>query len=193
VDLLIPQRSSALRLAAAFGPLAIAACLSALVPARAMAQSGTVEYAVKATYLYKFAPYVEWPDGTFRSPSDPLVLCIAGVDAVGNLIDEAARGQTVAGHAVAVRHIIAPTRDSGCHILYVAASQRDRAAALKIVRGSPVLTVTDAAPDAGAHGIVNFVIEGNRVRFEIDLNAAAENHLVISSKLLNLAVRVRQP
>jgi hypothetical protein len=53
--------------------------------------------------------------------------------------------------------------------------------------------VTDARPDARAHGIINFVIEGNRVRFEIDLNAAAENHLLISSKLLNLAVRVRQP
>ena len=61
------------------------------------------------------------------------------------------------------------------------------------MRGSPVLTVTDAATDAGAHGIVNFVIEGNRVRFEIDLNAAAENHLMISSKPLDLAVRVRQP
>jgi hypothetical protein len=193
VHLLSAQRFAAWRFATALGPVALAACVTAFVPARVVAQTGTVEYAVKATYLYKFAPYVEWPDGSFHSPSEPLVLCVVGVDAVANLVDEAAQGQTVGGHAVTVRHIIEPKRDSGCHILYVAASPRDPAVALGIVRGTPVLTVTDARPDARAHGIINFVIEGNRVRFEIDLNAAAENHLLISSKLLNLAVRVRQP
>ena len=55
-----------------------------------------IEHAVKATYLYKFAPFVEWPAGAFRFPSDPLVICIVGTDAVGSLVDEAATGQTVA-------------------------------------------------------------------------------------------------
>ena len=193
MDLLSAHRFAAWRFATALGPVALAACVTAFIPARVIAQTGTVEYAVKATYLYKFAPYVEWPDGSFHSPSDPLVLCVAGSDAVANLVDEAAQGQTAGGHTVTVRHIVEPKRNSGCHILYVAASHRDPATALGMVRGTPVLTVTDARPDARAHGIINFVIEGNRVRFEIDLNAAAENHLLISSKLLNLAVRVRQP
>ena len=69
--------------------------------------------------------------------------------------------------------------------------QAATAARLEAVRGTPVLTVTDAARDGGAQGIVNFVNVDNRVRFEIDLRSAAVNHLEISSKLLNVASRVR--
>jgi len=54
-----------------------------------------------------------------------------------------------------------------------------------------VLTITDAPADARDTGIINFVIRDNRVRFEIDLDAAARNQLTISSKLLSLATKVR--
>ena len=57
--------------------------------------------------------------------------------------------------------------------------------------GKPVLTVTDAADDAGAKGMINFVIAAGRVRFEIDDVAARAGGLVISSKLLSLAVSVK--
>lgn len=171
--------------------LACIACLSALASERALAQSSTIEHAVKATYIYKFAPFVEWPAGAFVSPSDPLVLCIAGVDAVSQVVDEAVQGQMIGGHPISVLHLLTPDNDSRCHILYVASQGASAVAALDKVRGRPILTVTDTAREAQAHGIINFVVQDNRVRFEIDQNAAAENHLVISSKLLNLALRVR--
>jgi hypothetical protein len=181
------------RLAMAFQSRIVASvmCVLALAGTRAFAQSSTIEYPVKATYLYKFAPFVEWPPGTFAAPSDPLVLCIAGVDPVGELVDEAAKGQTVGGRAILVVHQWTPAREARCHILYVASRGLPAQAALDSVRGTPVLTVTDSAHDPRAQGIINFVVQDNRVRFEIDPNAAADNHLVISSKLLNLAVRVR--
>ena len=166
-------------------------CVLALAGTRALAQSASVEYSVKATYLYKFAPFVEWPPGTFAAPGDPLVLCIAGVDPVGALVDEAARGQAIGGHPILVVHQRAQAGEPTCHILYVAARGALAQAALDRVRGTPVLSVTDAAQDARTQAIINFVVQDNRVRFEIDQNAADENHLVISSKLLNLAIRVR--
>ena len=168
--------------------VALAACVPAWGSARA--QAPAVEYAVKATYLYKFAPFVDWPAGTFASPADPLVICIAGSDAVAALVDEAVKGQTIAAHPIDVVHLPAAPRDPRCHILYVALHGAAAARMLDSVRGTPVLTVTDAALDPAIHGIVNFVVQENRVRFEIDLHAAAQNHLVISSKLLNLATRV---
>jgi hypothetical protein len=58
------------------------------------------------------------------------------------------------------------------------------------VRGTPVLTVTDEA-QGSAHGIIHFVIRGNRVRFAIDDAAAAKNGMTISSKLMRLALSVR--
>jgi hypothetical protein len=169
---------------------ALAGCLLALVPLMAPAQPSAVEHAVKATYLYKFAPFVEWPAGRFPAASDPLVICIVGTDAVGELVDEAAKGQLVAGHPIVVAHLSVSENDARCHILYVAVRGAAAAAVLERVRGMPVLTVTDEADDARMHAIVNFEVLENRVRFEIDLGAASENHLVISSKLLNLASRV---
>lgn len=162
-------------------------CVACTAPLSRGQQPG-VEYAVKATYLYKFAPFVEWPVGVFAAPTDPFVICIAGNDPVSVLVDEAARGQRVGAHPIEVVHLPA-ARDVACHVLYVAQRGPAGLAALHAVRGKPVLTVTDDAEDA--HGIINFVLQDNRVRFEIDQNAAAENNLVISSKLLNLAVRVR--
>ena len=161
-------------------------------PALAGAEMPDVEPAVKATFLYKFAPFVEWPPNAFAFPSDPLVICVVGTDAVTGLVDEAARGQSVRGRAVTVVHLPALARDSRCHILYGALRGESAVSVLNAVRGSPVLTATDAARDARARGIVNFVIQDNRVRFEIDLDAASNNKLMISSKLLSLAASVRQ-
>ena len=169
--------------------VAMAACLPALATTHARAQTPPVEYAVKATYLYKFAPFVEWPAGTLE-PSDPLVICVVGSDPVADLVDEAVKGQAVLGHPIEVMHLPASFADARCHILYVALRGAAATRALERVRGKPVLTVTDAADKVRATGIVNFVVHDNRVRFAIDLRAAADNHLVISSKLLNLASRV---
>lgn len=160
--------------------------------ALARAQTPAVEYAVKATDLYKFAPFVEWPPGAL-APYDPLVLCVIGRDRVADLVDEAVKGQTAVGHTIHVVHVQgAALRDAHCNILYVALRGAEAAKALEIVRGEPVLTITDAEEEPRATGVVNFVVIDNRVRFEIDLRAAAANHLVISSKLLSLAIRVTQ-
>ncbi|HET9764685.1 MAG TPA: YfiR family protein [Casimicrobiaceae bacterium] len=172
--------------------LALTACAGAMVAAPPLfAQAGSVEYAVKATYLYKFAPFVEWPAGTFASPADPFVVCVVGRDAVADLADDAVGGQKIGSHGIVVRHMAAGNGDELCHIAYVALRGRSAAAALARLRGKPVLTVTDAAREAAERGIVNFAVRDNRVRFEIDQNAAAESRLVISSKLLNLALRAQ--
>lgn len=167
-----------------------ATCIPVLASASAGAQAPAVEHAVKATFLYKFASFIEWPSGTFVSASDPLVICVVGSDPVTDLVDEAVRGQVIAAHPIDVVHLTASAPDARCHILYVALRGAAAARVLDAVRGRPVLTVTDDAANPGDQGIVNFVVQSNRVRFEIDLRAAVENHLVISSKLLNLATRV---
>jgi len=195
VELLSLRRRASLYSSACANLLrALAAGVIALAPALVMAQDRAVEYAVKATYLYKFAPFVEWPAGTFASAADPLVLCIVGTGPVGDLAAEATSGQSVAGRSITVIRMPGPPpRGTRCQIMYVAGPRSSQVrAALDSVKGTSVLTVTDSAPEAAVRGIINFVIVENRVRFEIDLTAAAENHLVISSKLLSLAVGIHQ-
>lgn len=155
------------------------------------AQEASLEYAVKATYLYKFAPFVEWPD---EAPSSaPLELCVAGADPFGPQLDRAVGGQPVGERPVNLRRLDAVRPDDGCQIVYLAdPSEQSRADALAALRGEPVLTVTDDAHGPGPKGIIHFVILDNRVRFEIDGQAASAARLKISSKLLDLAVNVRR-
>jgi hypothetical protein len=142
-----------------------------------------IEYAVKAAYLAKFPFYVEWPPGAFAAPASPVVLCIVGDDPFGQAIDEAVAGQQVQGRPITVRRMKTIARDSGCHIAYVGADTRAEA-----LRGGTVLVVSDGP---NGSGIINFVLRDNKVRFTVDDEAAFQNGLSISSKLLSVALSVR--
>lgn len=185
-------RSAVIRRVACAAYAGIVGCAIGLAaPARAVAQGTNLAYAVKAAYLYKFAPFVSWPPGTFPTTSSPFALCVIGRDPFGNLLERVTSGQTVYGRPIVIRRFETANRDTGCQIMYVAGSSAQPIPeALAAVRGTPVLTVTDGERDPGARGIINFVVQDDRVRFAIDDAAAAENRLTISSKLLSLAVAV---
>lgn len=157
----------------------------------AAAESDSLEYVVKAAYLYKLGDYIEWPATAFETPASSVNLCIVGEDPFGNNLEAAVNGQRIAGRPIVVRRLIEVDRASGCHILYVGGSDRQHVgAALEAVRGAPVLTVTDAARGE-AIGIVHFVVKDKRVRFEIDDESAALHGLKVSSKLFTLALSVK--
>jgi hypothetical protein len=164
--------------------IAIAAMLAP--QGMAYAEGGSIEYAVKAAYLYKFAPFVQWPSSVFASASSPFQLCILGQDPFGASLERAVSGQRVDEHPVAVRRLEHVDAASGCHMLYLGTSRvQTTAEALRALRGSPTLTVADNGRDTGA--IIKFIVKDNRVRFDIDVAAATANHMTISSKLLGLA------
>jgi hypothetical protein len=168
----------------------IAICL--LLGQTALAQEiNSLEKAVKATYLYKFGAFVDWPDYAFAL-SDDFYLCIAGDDPFGATLDLAVQGQQVQGRPITVRRIQIAERDSHCHIMFISGSSMQSVAeGIAAVSGTPTLTITDESRDANAKGIIHFVIRDNRVRFEIDDQVAAANGLTISSKVLSLAVSVK--
>lgn len=151
----------------------------------------SLEYAVKATYLYKFAPFVNWPADEFSAADTPFRICVVGDDPFGGFLDKAVAGRGFNGHPFEVRHLASLTPDAACQIVYLGGlPPQDMRQALGAVDGKPVLTVTDSrSPSPG--GIVHFVIDHGRVGFEIDNDSAERNHLTISSKLLSLAVAVR--
>lgn len=162
--------------------------LSGSIPA--FAADHSLEYAVKATFIYKFASFVEWPAGSFVSETAPFELCVVGIDPYGGRIEEAVAGQSVGRHPIVLRHLTLAEPRSSCHEMFLSGSpSQSISEALKEVSGTHVLTVTDSAIGPAA-GIVHFVIAEERVSFEIDNAAALKNGLVISSKLLALAHRV---
>ncbi|MGH6988519.1 MAG: YfiR family protein [Stellaceae bacterium] len=149
--------------------------------------AATLETEIKATFLYKFAAFVEWPDQVLGPPAARFTICVAGTDPFQGALAEAIAGETVMGHLTALHHLVRATPNAGCEIMFIDSSPgQSVGAALAAVRGATVLTVTDQ--ENGPHGIINFVLRDDHVRFEIDRAAAAQNHLAISSKLLNVAV-----
>ena len=157
----------------------------------------SLEYAIKAAYLYKLAAFVNWPPSSFESPSSPLHICIIGDDPFKTALDQAVAGVSVAGRPIQVARYDAAQPNMSCQIAYVAGSPaQSRAEALKVLKGGAVLTVTDRGrgpADFGAEqGIVNFVLKNNRVRFDIDQREAVDDHLALSGKLLSLALEVRR-
>ncbi len=174
------------------GLAAVALICIVLAPgAIATAHAQVQEYALKAAFLLKFGLYVEWPSTAFSSPTSPFNLCIAGQNPFGDSLDKAAADERINGHNVVIRQLKTIGRDSGCHILYIGDSDAQHVAQIiAAVHGSSVLTVSDAR-GSGA-GIIDFVIVNDRVRFYIDDESAAQNGLVISSKLLGLALNVKR-
>ena len=190
------SRSASLRTRAAASRACLLALLLACATGQARARTGqadvSLEYAVKATYLYKLAPFVNWPPTTFTAANEPFHICVAGDDPFGHYLEKAVAGRSLGTHPFEVRRMDSLTPDAACQIVFIShlPSQSVRQA-LDAVSGRPVLTVLDSTTDDPG-GIVQFVIQSGRVRFVIDTAQAARNHITISSKLLNLALTVRQ-
>jgi hypothetical protein len=148
-------------------------------------------HAIKASYLYKLTPFVDWPSGSFGESTSPFRLCVAGHDPFGGVLDHAMRGRRVGDHPVMVVRLPMVTKGAGCHMLFLSASRTQTPRQmLAMVAGEPVLTVADEtleAPDA----MVQFVTLEGRVRFEIRADAAQAGGLVLSSKLQALAAPPR--
>lgn len=157
----------------------------------AVAQIG--EYQVKAAFLYNFAKFVEWPASSFPKPSDPIVICILGQNPFDDSLSEAIRGKLWEGRAFTILQIAELPPKSRCQILFVNSSERQRfrsmAASLK---GSGILTVGDTPGFLDDGGIINFKLEDGKIRFDINVEAAGQAHLTVSSKLLNLAQTVKR-
>ena len=151
-----------------------------------------LETSVKAAFLPKFARYVEWPPTARPAAGTPIQLCIIGSDPFGRVIDDAVAGQRIGDNPVVVRRLAGVDGASTCHIAFVRGrTGRSTAQLLAGLRDKPVLTVTDAR-DGSARGMVHFAIVDGRVGFHVDAVSAARSHLSISSRLLGIALSVRQ-
>ncbi|MER2514155.1 MAG: YfiR family protein [Nitrosomonas ureae] len=148
------------------------------------------EYAIKAAYLYNFAKFVEWPTASFADAQAPLTICVAGNSPFGSAL-EAVAGKRVAAHPVEVRYLPTPTRIEQCHIAFLSRTEQPRLKPLLAqLAGRPVLTVSDISDFAQGGGMIGLVEAEQRIHFNINLDAARQADLKLSSQLLKLATIV---
>jgi hypothetical protein len=151
----------------------------------------TTEYQVKAAYLAHFSKFVAWPANVPKSES--FNICVLGQDPFGGALDSAVAGETINSSPLAAKRISRPQDALHCRVLFISSSEdshwKEILAALKPLS---VLTVSDMREFTRRGGIVQFILDGNRVRFEVNLTATGPAGLTLSSELLKLAVNVRR-
>jgi len=172
--------------------LAYFAVTLALRPSIAGAQEAPTEYQVKAAFLFNFVKFIEWPAESFRENGGRIRLCVLGEDPFGPELERIVAGKSVNGHALEVVHLNQAGRSSHCQMLFVGSAQAGvLRKALTDLRGESVLTVGESPEFIRQGGAIRLFLLDNRVRFDINLEAADQAGLKISSKLLALAQSVR--
>jgi YfiR/HmsC-like len=150
------------------------------------------EYAVKAAFLYNFAKFVDWPPEVFKTPKDPIVVCVLGRNPFGSSLEDVIRGKSIEGRAFVFRQVADVDQANACQILFIAAAEGKHFRSLYgISKPTGILTVGESEGFATGGGIVNLKLDAGRVRFEINVDAAEHAQLHISSKLLSLAQIVK--
>jgi len=164
-----------------------------IIPGSAAGQRGAAdEYQLKAAMLYNLAQFVEWPASAYPDAHTPIVLCIEGKDPFGSFLSSTVLKQTVNGRAMRILHLQNVAEARGCHILYIGTSERKSIDQIfSTLKGASVLTVGEMTQFAAHGGMIQFSLEDQHVRFDINLDAASQAGLRISSKLLVLAQIVK--
>ena len=145
------------------------------------------EYQVKAVFLFNFAQFVEWPPTAFPEPGAPISIGVLGDDPFGTALEETVRGETVGNRKITVQRSHKVEDLKNCQLLFISKSEKGRTAEiLSSLTPGPVLTVSEVESFAHQGGVINFYLEGNKVRFEINPAAARRQRLKLNSQLLSL-------
>lgn len=161
-----------------------------LICGQVQAQRPT-EYQVKAAFLYNFGKYVRWPEQPAVAPG--FEICLMGSDPFGSVLDNLVHGERIDGQPLMVRRIHSLSEAPGCRIAFLGSSENHRLISdLQILSKYPILTVSDIQDFADDGGMIQFVTEGDRIRFIINLEAAERSGLGVSSELLKVAKLVQR-
>jgi hypothetical protein len=151
------------------------------------------EFQKKAEFINSFTRFVDWPARKFAQSDSPFVIGVYGTDAISSLLQESIQDRKIKGRPVVIKHLLNKEELRACHVLFISRSERERMGPiLGEVRRENVLTVGESDNFLGKGGVINFVIVGGQVRFQINIDAAAREKLNVSSKLLQLAVPLSQ-
>lgn len=151
------------------------------------------EYQVKATYLYNFGRFIKWPEEAPAGKAASFPVCVLGQDPFGAILDATLAGEALDGKPVVLKRLASPHEAGECRILFISSTEEKRLKEiLTEIDDSGILTVSDMPGFTRRGGMIQFVLEGDKVRFEINLASAESARLVLSSELLKVAASVKR-
>lgn len=164
--------------------------ITGLLQQATAADEKSLEYQVKAAFLLNFTKFTEWPSSVLPSASSPFTICIMGVDPFGKSLEEIIRGESLGGHRMAIQRVERGSRPQGCQVLFISKIERDIGRVLADL-GPGVLTVGEGDSFLQDGGMISFVIENRRTRFDVNPTTAESAGLKLSSRLLSVARSVK--
>jgi hypothetical protein len=154
----------------------------------AWSQKTAPEYDLKAAYIFNFSLFVDWPAGAFEHPDSPIIIGVLGDSRFATVLQETLKGQDARGRSFVVQSWNSAKNVQHCHLLFVASgAAQEWAQVVQSVRRTPTLTIGEWPDFIGTGGIVNFFVEGKKIRFDISAETARRAGLNMSSKMLGLA------
>ncbi len=170
----------------------LAAALLFLATAGAAFAGGmSREYEIKAAYLYNFINYIQWSEQGLPASVQTITIGVVGESPFGPALVPL-NGKQIKGRTITVKAVSKPEDLQKCQIVFISPSEKQRfPEILESLKDSKILTVSEIDGFAERGGIINFISERNKVRFEINPEAARSKGLTISSELLKLAKLVK--
>jgi len=147
----------------------------------------SLEYQVKAAFLLNFTKFAAWPPRAFADARSPITICVLGNDPFEGALEQVVEGETVNGRRVAVQRVRHEPAPKACQVLFIGRGEHQIPSNL-----DGVLTVGEGPEFLNEGGMIAFVVDHNRVRFDINQTAAANASIALSSKLLAVARTVRK-
>ena len=146
------------------------------------------EYVIKAAYLYNFAMFVEWPTDAFATAASPLVICVVGADPFGWALERTVEGKRINKRRIVIERVQSIQDARQCHIVFVGVDGDTRMSEFSTRLSSQSVLLVGESDNVLTQGAtINFTVRDNKVRYDINLDAAKRARLTVSSKLLNLA------
>ncbi|MFP5248664.1 MAG: YfiR family protein [Acidobacteriota bacterium] len=169
-----------------------AMCLLLRLASAGWAQSRPSEYQVKAAYLFNFGKFVRSAGDGPLAKGPTFDICILGRDPMGASLDQIVAGDSIENHPVRVLRLTDPSQARSCAVVFLSSSESGSLREdLAILTGWNVLTVSDLPDFLERGGMIQFVLMGDHVRFDVNLDAVSRGHLVLSSELLRVAAAIK--
>jgi uncharacterized protein DUF4154 len=166
-----------------------ALAVSLLCASTAQTQNVT-EPSLKAAFVYNFAKFTEWPSDALPATA-AFTACVLGDGPISDALERTVKGRLISGRSISVSRVTVEGPLRTCHLLYISGVTAAQVSAIvTIVKGAPVLTISDLDDFGPLGGIAHVFVEDGKMRFDINLDRAKHSRLQLSSKLLTLASRV---
>ena len=161
-------------------------------PLPAASANVALEYEVKAAFLFRFAQFIEWPADAFKGTGEPFTYCTVGDDPFRGALERTLNGKMIGQRPLHVEHLSGSGKMGGCQVLFISGSgDKKHVEEMLANTGTlPILTVGEGDRFVENGGAIGFCTEDNKIRFEVNLDAAGKAGLKISAKLLALAKTV---